>query len=77
MLKRIRSRLLLPASLAAVVLALAVVAAVATAAQPMTIVVNGKVLSGASPQLIGGRLYVPLRVVGELTGLSRAYDDAT
>lgn len=44
------------------------------AEQPITLIINGKTISNASPQIISNRTYVPLRVISEELGATVEWD---
>lgn len=44
------------------------------AEQPITLIINGKTITNASPQIISDRTYVPLRVISEELGATVEWD---
>ncbi len=44
------------------------------AEQPITLIINGKTITNASPQIVSDRMYVPLRVISEELGATVEWD---
>lgn len=44
------------------------------AEQPITLIINGKTITNASPQIVSDRTYVPLRVISEELGATVEWD---